>query len=334
MTRKSLPLPIIFAPAIIAIAIFVAYLFVWLAGARQMKSAVMDFAADQRSAGGAATIGGFKATGFPFFLRGALRNVELASGEWKISASKAFIDAQPFSPTRFIISSRDPFTVNFGGDGEWRIDAPDGRASIARDKERGWELDVEAGRSRLTRIDKDGLIEAQSFLLSASPSAVDQSRVFFGVNASKIVSTEPDRKLAFDVADLAFAVSGLDEKAKSLKAWRDAGGVIDIQRAAVADGDAKAEVAGSIAIDAAGYPSGRLDAKVGDPAPFVAALAAAGVIRAKDVDNARTALTLIAIANGGKISAPLELEDGEARVAGVRIGKLKPIIREAAAVQP
>jgi hypothetical protein len=335
MRKSAAASPLILAPGIVAVAIFVGYVFIWLAGARQMRTAVADWAEDHRSSGGDAKIGGFAARGFPFFLRGALSDVEVSAGALRLQAPAAFIDAEPFKPTRFVLSAREPFVVDFGGEGAWRVEAPGARASVARDKARGWLLDVEAGPSRLVRIDTEGLIVADAFLLSAAPSNVDRTRIFFGASAAAISFAEPGREFAFDAADLAFAVSGATSSATSLKAWRDGGGAVEIQNAGVTSGAGRAQIAGTLAIDAAGYPAGRLDAAIGDPSAFAAALAAAGVIRVRDIDNARTALSLIAIASGGTIEAPLTLEDGEAKVAGVRIGKLKPVIRgTAAAAQP
>lgn len=334
MTRRVLRLPLFVAPAIVAAAIFLAYLFIWLAGARQMRVAVEDFAQEQGARGNAVSVGRFAASGFPFFLRGALKDFEIAAGAWRVAAPEAFIDADPLRPSRLVVSARKPFVVNFGGEGEWRIEAPDARLAVARDKERGWRLDVEAGAGRLIRIDREGAVAMNSFLLSAAPSAADAARIFVGVNAAGVTLSEPGRHAAFDAVDLAFAISGATGEATSLRAWRDGGGAVDIQSAAAARGASRAEIRGEVAIDAQGYPAGRLDASIGDPAAFADALAAAGIIRSKDAGAARAALALIAIAGGGKVAAPIQLEDGEARLAGLRIAKLRPVIPGPESRQP
>lgn len=331
---RATSFPVFAAPGVLAIAIFLAYLFVWLAGARQMREAVEDWATDQRESGREASIGRFKATGFPFFLRGALTDVKVASGKWRLETPRVFIDAQPLSPSRFIVSTREPFIVDFGGEGEWRVEAPGARASISRDKEREWRLDVEAGPSRLARIDREGTVVASSFLLSAAPNNIDRTRIFIGLSATAIEFAEPGREVDLDAIDLAIAIAGATEQATSLRSWRDGGGAVDIQNAAATKGTARAQISGTVAIDADGYPAGRLEAAIGDPASFVEALAAVGVLRATDVDNARAALSLIAIASGGKIVAPFVLEDGEATIAGVRIGKLKPVFNDEPPPQP
>jgi len=313
---------LILAPAALAILIFAVYFVVWRHGAAAMRRAVDDWAEDRRALGAAVSFDSLKTTGFPLFLRGVLSDVSIGEGDsWTWSAPKLFIDAQPLAPDRLIFSAREPHLLDVGGAGRWRIAAPDGRASIEGDKERGWELNIEAGKSRLQR--SDGLLlSADSFLLSASPNAVEADRIFIGLLAKNVGILGLHASAAFDQVDCAFAATGVASVSEGAMAWRNAGGAIEIQKLLIVAGGGKLSISGEIGIDAQGFPAGTLAVEISNPAPLVEAFRDVGAIRSEDSNEILAALTLAAVAGGGRIAAPLILTDGEASFAGIRLGPL------------
>lgn len=328
MTRTPRPNALIFAPAAIALALFAAYVFIWFKGAAEMKRVASAWAQEQRANGAVASFENFSVTGFPFFLRGVVTNVALGDGaNWTWQAPRIFIDASPFSPDRLVFSARDPHSLDLRDKGRWRVTAPDGRASIERDAERQWLLDIEAGPSRIRRLDRPGAIAAERFLLSVAPNAVDAARVFFGIDVRGVVIENADSSVRIDSVEIALAISGLTRDAKSLRAWRDLGGAVEIQRAKLAADAAHAEVSGILTIDAEGYPAGQLNAEIVNPGPIAVLLNGVGLISRRDADAASAGLTLAAIAGGGKIAAPFRLKDKAASIAGVRLGEAPQIIK-------
>jgi len=315
----------IFAPAGLALIVFAAYGLLWNAGAGEMRKAVASWADDVRDGGGAASFGRFRATGFPFLLRGVVSDVSVTGGGWTWSAPALYIDASPFGGNRAILSVRAPHILQIGA-ARFRIDAPDGRASIAPDATRGWLIDVQSGPGRIENIGAGGAVSAQSFLLSAAPNAVNDRRIFFGIDARGIAVEGGGRAVSVDSAELAFAIDGL-LSARSLREWRDAGGRVDVQRARFATGGAHAEVSGRLVLDADGYPSGSLATEIANPAAIVETLSAAGLVSRDEAAKAAAGLTLAAIAGGGKIAAPLTLDNGAAKIAGVRLGGLPRTLR-------
>lgn len=314
----------ILAPAALAAILFIAWIVVWNRGASEMRRAIAAWADDQRTAGLEVEYRAVKTTGFPLFLRGVVAEARISDGRsFSWDAPAFFIDADPLAPGRLVLSAREPHVLDLGRAGRWRIDAPDGRASLARDATRNWTLDVEAGNGRLTRLDKAGSVSAGSFLLSVAPNAIEGDRIFFAILA-RDVAAGAEGNAAFVASDIeiAFAVSAAAAAFRGLEAWRAEGGTIEIQRAAIASGGARASLEGSLALDAAYHPAGRLDAEIANPALFVAMLKKARLLAPDAADSLGAALTLAAIAGGGKVAAPLDLENGTASIAGATITKL------------
>ncbi len=315
----------IFLPGALALAVFAAYAVLWTRGAAEMRKAVAAWADHMREDGGEVSFRRLRADGFPFLLRGVVEEVAISGDDWAWSAPSLYIDASPFSGDRIIISIRKPHVIEIARR-RWRIDAPDGRASIARDKDRGWLLDVQSGPARIEDLGGKGVVSARSFLLSAAPNTVSAQRIFFGVDARGVEVTGAGPPTRIDAAQLAFAIDGAPG-AKSLRDWRDAGGRLDVQRASIESGGAYAAFAGRLVLDSEGYPAGALNAEIANPAPIVDALRALGLVSPDDAAKAAAALTLAAIAGGGKISAPLSFEQGTAKVAGVKLGALPKALR-------
>lgn len=320
--------PWVFAPAALALVVFAAYVVLWNRGAAEMRKAVASWTEDIRSRGDEAGYKSLKAEGFPFLLRGVVDEVTLAGESWAWSAPRLFIDVSPFAGKRAILSVREPHFLTLGGT-KLRIDAPDGRASIAGDAGRGWLLDVESGPAKIERLDGRGSVSARSFLLSAAPNAANAQRIFFGVDARGIAAQAAGAPLDVEAVELAFAIEG-PVGVRSLRDWRDGGGRLDIQRARLATGSAHATFAGRLVLDENGFPAGSLNAEIANPAPIVEALSAAGLVSGSGAAKTAAALTLAAIAGGGRINAPLRLEEGAAAVASVRLGALPRLLRNEA----
>lgn len=326
-TQPERPPLAIFAPGALALLIFAAYCGLWFYSASKMKAAVEAFAADHRAKSGVASYETLSVGGFPFFLRGKLTTVVLGDGkayEWR--APVVFIDASPFSPRRLIFSAREAHELDLVKGGVWRIDAPDGRASVARDEAYGWRLDVEASDARISRLETATTLGAKRFRLAVAPDALETSRLHFGLDVDAVETRIGEKTLALEVVDAAFSVARAGA-AKSLKDWRDQGGGVEVDFLRVEAAGADAALKGVLGIDGAGYPSGRLDAALVNPAPLADLLAAAGLIEDKDADLAKAGLGLAALAGGGKIDASLVLEGEEATVIGVRVAKLPQLIR-------
>lgn len=308
------------------------YALVWRAGAAEMRRSISTWADDQRAEGVDVSWSTLKVEGFPFRLRGVLTAPAIAYEESRLSwrADALRIDASLFAPDALGFSSRGAQRLSLGGAGEWSLSAPDGAARI-RSRPRGlWELDVRSGPSRLERLDGAGLVVTQSTRLSVAPDPDDPARIVLRLIMDGLDIEAEDAAAQFEAVLADFALSRADLLVEAgADAWRAAGGAVDIERFALDSEGARLAARGTLGLDADGYPAGALAAEIADPGGLAVLLGRAGVLRGEDVEAARAGLTLAAIAGGGRIRGPLKLEQGEARIAGVRLAQLPKIVAPA-----
>ncbi|MHA7873279.1 MAG: DUF2125 domain-containing protein, partial [Hyphococcus sp.] len=105
-------------------------------------------------------------------------------------------------------------------------------------------------------------------------------------------------------------------------AWRAAGGALSVTGLIATIEDSHIAAAGEIRLDADNRPDGALKTEIANPAGFARALGKTGVLSHNEAEAAAAGLTLMAVAGGGKLAAPLEFKNGEAQVAGIKIADL------------
>ena len=314
---------LLYGPLAAGAVAFAIYGILWSQGASEMRRAVSNWAEDQRASGVDVTYEKIATKGFPFFLRGAVSNVTIAEGStWAWRAPQLNIDALPLALDRLIFSVREPHVVESEKLGRWRITAPDGRASIGGDKEHLWIVDVESGAAEVEKVGGVERFFADAFLLTVAPSKEDHATIEASLAATglKTRNGAAARKLEAMVA-----ATALEALEVSPQAWRESGGKIEFRRIYLETEESKLQLSGDLSLDALGRLEGVLNVEAINPGPLTLTLAEAGVIKQGDAQKVAAALTLAAIAGAGKVSAPLVFENGAARIAGVKVAKLKPV---------
>ncbi len=305
----------LWGPFALAALLVLAYYFVWREGAQAMRRAVDAWAEDQRAEGLTVSYDAISASGFPFFLRGGAANAVIGDGErWRWSVERLNIDTLPYAPDRLVFSTTNPQTLDLGEHGVWSLRSENGRASIENDDDRDWLVNVESGPGRIERADGAVSLSAEKFLLSVAPEATDHKRI----QASLIVET-------FSAALRNGGVEAPRIEAFIEAAETAAGPALDLRRIAIEAEGAQILLQGSIRRDAAGYPEGVLEADIANPSGLAALLQKLGALSEREAERAAAALTLAAIAGGGRIKGPVTLKDGAARIAGVKIADLPRI---------
>lgn len=109
-------------------------------------------------------------------------------------------------------------------------------------------------------------------------------------------------------------------------AWRDSGGTLDVQKFDMTWGSVQAEASGTLLLDETTRPAGAMTAKIRGHEALLDAAAATGRIRTRDLDLAKSALGLLAAAGGGVLSVPVRLQNGQAYLGPILIGRLRPLI--------
>jgi hypothetical protein len=313
----------LYLPFAVAAVVFAGYFLLWRAGAAEMKKAIGVWVEDQRAASYEVTHGALKAEGFPFFLRVHVETPEIADpGAWRWSTGRLTLDALPYDLNRLIFSVNGEQRASLEGYGDWRIATDDFRFSIASDKTREWKFSMTVGGARASR-DSDGANAAvERLVFDLAPSAEEPDMLVLSLAAANLAGGGPDGgAFHLDGVQTVMAATRADALADA-EIWRQSGGELIINGFNAQRDEAKLSVAGTLSLDARRLPEGDLKTEITAPAPFVKALGELGVLTAEEAESAGAALTLAAIANGGKIAAPLEFRDGAAHIAGVTVFEL------------
>ncbi|MBM3491067.1 MAG: DUF2125 domain-containing protein [Alphaproteobacteria bacterium] len=158
------------------------------------------------------------------------------------------------------------------------------------------------------------LRNAQAALLAGLPLGPDLSAV------------ELDATLSGDLPRAPFPIA--------VAAWRDAGGTLELRKLTIAWGDLKVESQGTLALDPETRPIGALTARIHNHERLLELAQGAGQLTPPQASAARLALGLLASANGGVLSVPVRLQDGFVRLGPAALGRLSPLLPDAARNPP
>lgn len=297
----------------LALVVLAAWFFVWRAGAETMRRSIDAWAEDQRAAGFSVVYNDVRTTGFPFFLRGALENAAISDGRnWRWSAATLNIDTLPYALDRLTFSAANPQTLDLGAHGLWSLATERGRVSIESDKARDWTFTAESGPGVLSRADGGAALSAEKFLLSIAPAATDLRRIEASLIVDKFALVR-----AGETIDAPHIEAFVETEERAAR-----GREISLKHVSIEAEGARLLLQGKLGVDANGFPEGVLQAEITDPAGLAALLGKTGALSPGEADQAAAALTLAAIAGGGKLKGPIELKNGAARIAGVKIADL------------
>lgn len=315
----------LYIPFAIAGVFFFAYYLLWRFGAGEMEKAVDQWVEDQRAMGIEVSHEAITRDGFPFFLRLHIDQPMIAApeaGRWR--AERLSIDALPYDLTRVIFSptgAQELFVKDYGA---WRIDADGIKASIASDKNRGWVFSVTVGEAKAQSLSSGASAAIDSLIFDLAPDAAAPTTLALTLSAGGLEVNAPDT--AFHLAELNTVLNltrtDLLSGPDPISQWRDAGGALVVGGLTAEIEETKFSVSGEIGLDAADYPAGRLDAEIANPAGLAQWLGAAGALSEEEATSAGAGLTLLTIASGGKISAPIDFGNGAAEIAGVKLANL------------
>ena len=318
----------LYLPYAAAGVVLLAYYFVWRVGADEMKSAVNDWVLEQRAAGLEVSHGELSAEGFPFFLRVRVETPSVAApGAWRWRADALYLDALPYDLNKLMFSPEGEQILWAAGYGEWRARASDLRASIARDKKREWKFAMNIEGLEALRADNDARFALTSLIYDLAPDAEDPGTIELSLAADGVSALSDGRNIGPGAIRTVLTLSHADWLAPPDPAgqWRTAGGALTISGLIAEIDGARLSVAGDVNLDRENYPAGRLQAEIANPAGFANLLGQTGALSPQEAEAAAAGLTLMAIAGAGKLNAPIDLRNGEAQIAGVKIADLPKI---------
>lgn len=311
-----------YIPWTVAAVIFVAYFMLWRYGASEMKAAVGEWVEDQRAAGFDVSHGALKTDGFPFFLRLHIDEPHIASpGAWDWRTERLTIDALPYDLNKLIFSTRSEQEVFLDGAGRWRVNADDFRVSIANDKKRDWVFATTIGGAKARREEDGAIASLGSLVFDLAPAETDRTALTLNLLATDAHINAGGAGMRLDKVQTNLAVTEAYALGDPVL-WRGAGGALHVNGFFAQLDEGRFAAAGTLFFDGEGRPKGELKTEVIAPAPFIRLLGQAGAMSEEEADSAAASLTLASIAAGGKLTAPVELKDGAAHIAGVKIADL------------
>ena len=318
----------LYIPFAVASALLFAYYLLWRIGAGEIEKAVDRWIDDQRAMGIEITHEAITREGFPFFLRVHIDQPKIvASGIGRWRAERLFVDALPYDLTRVIFSPTGAQELYVEDYGDWRIDAADIKASIASDKNTGWVFSVSVGDAEARNLSDGASAAIDKLDFDLAPSAAAPTTLSLNLAAAGL--DVDGSGAAFHLAELntvlSLTQSDLLSGPKPASQWRAAGGALIVSGLIAEIENTKFSVSGEIGLDAADFPAGRLEAEISNPAGLSHWLGATGALSLEEAASTGAGLTLLSIAGGGKITAPIELKNGAAEIAGVKLANLPPI---------
>lgn len=312
----------IYGAAAVAAVVFIAYFIAWRVAAAEMKRAVHDWVANQRAAGLEISHGAISAGGFPFIPRVHVDAPAIAApGAWRWRGDALRIDVLP---RRLGFAPQDEQFLWAAGYGEWRATAGAVYFDFASDRKREWIFALKITQGAMTRAGDGAHIELASFDYTLAPDADDASTLVATFAAERLEAAAGGEAYALDHLQAALALSQTpwlvppDPAAQ----WRAAGGALDIRKLNLALEEAEFSAEGAIRLDEYNRPAGLLQAELKNPAGLADFLTQTGALSPEEAESAAAGLTLMAIAGGGRIAAPIELKDGAASIVGVKIADL------------
>jgi hypothetical protein len=299
-----------------------------------------DWAALRRVQGWTVDHGAPGRAGWPFAAEIILPGLRIGARDesgraWRLDAARAALRLAPPRPDRLQIRLDGPHRMVIGAV-EVPFTATRLEALVSLDAggpPRAAELLVEG----LGAETPDGLLVAGRALVSVTVGVEPAFRVTVAaervslperarVPAVAAFGQEIDR-LALDAAMSGPPVQGFG--AAAWRAWRDAGGLLEVRGAALRWGPLDGEARLTLWLDAALQPAGDGMLRLTDPAAALAALEAAGLVASGQARAARGVLPLLARApaQGGapEVQVPVALSEGRISAARIPLIRLAPL---------
>ena len=321
-----------------------AYTVYWYGAAEIAKEALALWADERRDEGFPVDYGDVEVTGFPFSFhvridRPAFGQAFVPAWTWRTDVLTA--RARPWSPNHFTIDAATDHDIEYTARGvrqRARASSNDMRFDVEL---RGGLIDKVTARGRDLRVAVDG------FTGSFGAARLDIRYQVDGIGAGgargpSLALSASEIVLPFDELEnlgigghiarfgAAATLTGpltAGPLERSVAAWRDAGGVINVNTLRLEWGDLRLDGDGTIALDETFRPIGALTTHVLGVSETIDALRKAGTLSPREAAIARITLRVLAGASeGGKMKLAVTAQFGKLFVGPVAILEIPPLI--------
>lgn len=334
----------------IAVVLAASWSGFWFYTARDIAVRLAAWAEAQRRQGLVAEYAGVAVSGFPLSWRTHITSPAMSGAgptrwEWRGEAIIAEIRPWALRDVPVTFPGLHRVAGGAGGVAETlaiRAARPDGRIVLGADG-RLATLRLDLGDAQIQRLPDPSVATARQVRLSLSPHRAPQPTyrtdvLDLSLGIEGLTVPEPPRYALGNVLEsvqIDASVKGAlppAPLAEAVAAWRDGGGVIEVNRLALRWGPLEAEGDGTLALDNANRPLGAFTARIRGYTETVDALAAAGAVRPRDATAVKIALNLVAGQTGRngarELNVPLTAQDGRLVVAGFPLMKLPALTFE------
>lgn len=336
MRRKLLPLLLVLLAAGAGYAVY------WQSKAQKVEEAAQDAARMLDGQGIDSDFDWRDATGFPYRLQmssdGAALAGEVWPVDWRLQANSLDLFAQPWTQDH-VVALISGLEIHLG---RWRLNAAEPQVSWLRDGA-GLRLDADLGDSTLQtgdgadsrirvgrlqlhlrhRDDKtssgDGLHPGGRWQMALSARDVAPDAAIAELPPSGITRLMLDMSV-YGPLNAPFARADIE-------AWRDAGGIVEIDSFTLSADGLSVTGSGSLTLDEDARPMGALTLSTAAPQRLIALLARLGAISPEAQPLARQAVqaAVAAAGKGETIDLPLTLQDGKFQLAGLDLNMIAPL---------
>jgi hypothetical protein len=321
----------------------------WFYAAQDIETRLAAWAAAQRAQGLTAEYASVTVSGFPLswhtrVMAPAMSGAGATRWEWRGEEITAEIRPWALHDVPVTFPGVHRVSAGTGGVAETlaiRAARPDGRVQLASDG-RLANLTLDIGDAEVRRPPDPGLSTVKRARLSLSPHRIADATyrndtLDLTLDLDTVTVPEPPRYAlgpTIAAARVDLSVKGSlppGPLGDSVAAWRDAGGVVEINRLALRWGTLDMDGDGTVTLDAENRPLGASTVRIRGYTETVDALTAAGAMRPRDAGALKIALNLFARQNGSgprELTVPITAQDGKLFVAGFSLFAMPSLVFE------
>ena len=340
---------VLFTILAIVVLAAAAWCGLWVYVARDIEPRLAAWAQAQRAQGLTAEYASVTVSGFPLAWHTRITGPVMTGAgptrwEWRGEAMTAEIRPWALHDIPVTFPGVHRIAGGSGGVAETlaiRAAQPVGRILLADDG-RLASLLLDLGDAQIQRLPDPALATARRVRLMLSPHRPPQANYHTDVldvvlDVDALTVPEPPRYAlgpTITAARLDASFKGplpQGPLAASVAAWRDAGGIIEVNRLALRWGPLDGDGDGTLALDATNRPLGAFTMRIRGYTETVDALSAAGAMRPRDAGALKIALNLFARQTSSgprELSVPVTAQDGKLVVAGFPLFPLLPLTFE------
>lgn len=325
-------------PFIGVIVLLIAYTAYWLYAQGQIRQSALAWIDLQRQSGYEIEHAPVRVGGYPFRFEVRIAEATVSTPEtvegWTLQGGRAVAVAMPYDFNHWIVEIHDPMTVNFDRGGEYRIASEATRFSI-RSGQGGTQrlaveiddLGIETLSGPQAAIERVGHLRLISEL--TGEDTLDTQLAAGGVTIGDVALDDAlveELGTEIGLVRLDVSVTHWSDLAREARTdlWREADGHVEITESGIDWGSIAFQAEGSLSVDTAGYPDGRVSLFVLDPEALADVLVASGTVRGEN-ENALRLLAQSAPRGDRGTAVPLTLRRGGVYLGPVRIGELERI---------